>query len=64
MDPVVAALNIEFADICARGDIHRTEALPEERAGRDNVELPRIALHFDRTHYGRLRQLIDALNRD
>ena len=63
-DEKLAALNLEFADICAQGDIHRTEALPEERAGRDNVELPRIALHFDRTHYGRLRQLIDALNGD
>ena len=63
-DEKLAALNLEFGDICARGDIHRTEALPEARAGRDNVELPRIALHFDRTHYGRLRQLIDALNED
>jgi hypothetical protein len=26
------------------------------------VELPRVAMRFDRIHYGRLRQLIDALN--
>jgi hypothetical protein len=63
-DEKLAALNQEFADICATGDIHRIEALPQERAGRDHVELPRIALHFDRVHYGRLRRLIDALNRD
>ena len=63
-DDKLALLNREFADICAHGDIHRTDPLPQERAGRDNVDLPRIALHFDRIHYGRLRQLIDALNRD
>ena len=63
-DEQLAALNRDFADICARGDIHRIEALPQERAGRDHVDLPRIALHFDRAHYGRLRQLIDALNAD
>jgi hypothetical protein len=63
-DDKLAALNEQFADICARGDIHRTEALPQERAGHDHVDLPRVALHFDRVHYGRLRQLIDALNED
>jgi hypothetical protein len=63
-DEKLAALNRDFADICARGDIYRTEALPQERAGRDHVELPRIAFQFDRAHYGRLRQLIDALNQD
>jgi hypothetical protein len=63
-DDQLAALNRDFADICVGGDIHRTEATPQERAGRDHVELPRIALQFDRAHYGRLRQLIDALNQD
>ena len=61
-DQKLADLNRHFADICVRGDIHRTEALPQERAGRDHVELPRVSLHFDRLQYGRLRQLIDALN--
>ncbi len=63
-DEQLAAFNREFADICARGDIHRIEALPQELAGRDHVDLPRIALHFDRIHYARLRQLIDALNEE
>jgi hypothetical protein len=27
------------------------------------LELARAAFRFDRVHYGRLRQLIDALNR-
>jgi uncharacterized protein (TIGR00730 family) len=63
-DDKLAALNAEFPDICVSGNIYRTEPLAQELSGRDNVELPRIALHFDRLHYGRLRQLIDALNRD
>ncbi|HEX6476221.1 MAG TPA: LOG family protein [Acidimicrobiales bacterium] len=62
-DDRLAELNRDFADICVRGGIDRTEALPQERAGRDHVDLPRIVLHFDRAHYGRLRQLIDALNK-
>ena len=33
---------------------------PPER--NDHPELPRLALRFDRFHYSRLRQLIDALN--
>jgi hypothetical protein len=63
-DEKLVALNRDFGDLCTQGDIHRTEALPQERAGRDHVELPRIALQFDRAHYGRLRRLIDALNQD
>ena len=26
------------------------------------TDLPRLAFRFDKIHYGRLRQLIDALN--
>jgi len=36
---------------------------PPELADRDHVDLPRIGLHFDRAAHGRLRCLIDALNR-
>lgn len=55
-------LNQDFADILAGGTIRPTKALAPERADRDHEELPRLALRFDRFHYGRLRQLIDALN--
>jgi len=27
-------------------------------------DLPRLVLHFNRTHFGRLRQLIDRVNRE
>ncbi len=39
-----------------------TRPLAPERADDDHLELPRLAFRFDKFHYGRLRQLIDALN--
>lgn len=58
----IAAMNEDFADIVTGPPITSTEALPEEREDDDFVELPRIALGFDRKSYGRLRELIDRLN--
>ncbi len=51
-----------FKDIIVSGTIRSVPPLPPERAGRDFLELPRIAFRFDRLHYGRLRMLIDAVN--
>jgi uncharacterized protein (TIGR00730 family) len=62
-DAELAALNEQFADLCSAKGIWRTDPLPAERATRDHLGLARIALEFDRHHHGRLRQLIDALNR-
>ena len=58
----LADLNERFADILTRGRIESTPPQPPEISGHDHVELPRIALHFDRASHGRLRVLIDALN--
>ena len=44
------------------GVIRTVDPLPPERADDDVVDLPRLALRFDKVHYGRLRQLIDAVN--
>ncbi|MGA2036497.1 MAG: TIGR00730 family Rossman fold protein [Acidimicrobiales bacterium] len=55
-------LNDRFGDIVVSGTIRPTKPLSPERSGDDHLELPRLALRFDRMHYGRLRQLIDALN--
>ncbi len=60
----LAELSEEFSDICTARGIYATEPLAPERADRDHLELARIALEFDRSHHGRLRQLIDALNRE
>lgn len=62
-DAELVALNDRFADLALSGGITRTGPTRAERAGRDNVDLPRLALEFDFTRYGRLRNLIDALNR-
>lgn len=59
----LAALNTEFADIVASGSIRLASPFPPERSDNDQLELARVALRFNRIHYGRLRRLIDALNR-
>jgi hypothetical protein len=38
------------------------EPYAEEREDNQHLDLPRIAMDFDRRHYGRLRQLVDVLN--
>ena len=44
------------------GAIRPTKPLAPERSSDDHLDLPRLAFRFDRVHYGRLRQLIDAVN--
>ena len=58
----LARLNREFGDVVARGRIERTHLTPAERRDEDAVELERLCLH-PRHNFGRLRQLIDELNR-
>jgi len=58
----LAELNAEFKDIVVSGPIRLASPFPPERADRDQLDLARVALRFDRIHYGRLRRLIDALN--
>jgi len=62
-DSALQALNEDFADIIIGPEIKRIEATPDELADGDNVALPRIAFGFNRRDYGRLRQLLDVLNR-
>src|SRR6266702_3938020 len=61
-DFAITALNQDFADIIMSGKLHAIEATPEEREDNQYLDLPRIALGFNRRDYGRLRQLIDVLN--
>jgi hypothetical protein len=58
----LAALNEEFADILAGGQIELRGPFPEEANEPEISHLPRLALRFDRHHYGALRGLIDRLN--
>jgi uncharacterized protein (TIGR00730 family) len=61
-DVLLKRINADFADILATGRIERSEPRPAEVSSNDHLDLPRIAFHFDRLNYGRLRQLIDVLN--
>ena len=56
-------LDADFADIRTRGRLEAVAPLPPEVADNDHLDLPRLCLHFDRQRHGRLRALIDALNR-
>jgi len=58
----VADLNERFASIVVTGAIRPTKPLAPERSSADHLDLPRLAFRFDRVHYGRLRELIDAVN--
>lgn len=51
-----------FSDIIVKGGLASTRAFPEEWDDEHTVHLPRIVFHFDRIHFGRLRQFIDRLN--
>lgn len=63
-DPaMLRELNRVFGDIVAGGAMRLSKPLPPERSDGDHLELARLAFRFDKIHYGRLRQLIDALNR-
>ncbi|MPZ50916.1 MAG: TIGR00730 family Rossman fold protein [Dehalococcoidia bacterium] len=57
----LARLNAEFADLLHHGDLEVIEPTPPEVHDNDALDLARIAF-YPRHAYGRLRQLIDALN--
>jgi uncharacterized protein (TIGR00730 family) len=57
-------LQKEFADVVVAGTIEQTDALPAEANDPHLAELPRLRLRFDRRSLGRLRLMIDAINRE
>jgi uncharacterized protein (TIGR00730 family) len=61
-ESALAALNEDFADIIVGPAIKSIPPTPEEIEHNEHVELARIGFGFNRKDYGRLRQLIDALN--
>ena len=60
-DEAIVTLNAEFQDILVSGCIEKTTTLPDE-IGDDTERLPRLILHFNRSNYGRLHQLIRLIN--
>lgn len=56
-------INRHYSDLLAAGQLTQTSALPEERDEPDLQDLPRLVLRFNRRSLGRLRELIDTINR-
>ncbi|MCH8922092.1 MAG: TIGR00730 family Rossman fold protein [Planctomycetes bacterium] len=56
-------VNRQFSDILADGRFTIEGPLPEEKDEPDLADLPRLVMHFNRRDLGRLRQLIDLMNR-
>lgn len=63
-DELLDSLNSQFADILQEGRIESSGPLPEERDDPDLAELPRLVFAFNRRNLGRLREMIDCINRD
>ena len=61
---LVERLNDEFSDILESGKISKTEVHRLEADDEHLRDLPRLAFHFDRKSFGRLRQMIDLINRE
>lgn len=60
---LVAEINEHFRDIVHEGDFRVTGPQPEEKDEPELAHLPRLVFRFNRRNLGRLRQLIDVLNR-
>ena len=56
-------LNTEYADVLREGRFELSGPLPEEKDEPELVDLPRLVFPFNRSSFGRLRQLIDEINR-
>jgi len=58
----IARLEVEYRDLLSEGGFSLGSAHPEEAEDSAMAELPRLTFSFNRRNFGRLRQLIDALN--
>lgn len=58
----IERLNADYGDILRTGQIEPATVLPEEKDDAHLGSLSHIKLHFNRRHFGRLRQLIDSIN--
>jgi uncharacterized protein (TIGR00730 family) len=60
---VLDKLALSFADILRSPSIRPVEPSPQELADADALEVKRLALDYNQASFGRLRLLIDELNR-
>ncbi len=59
----LAVVNEQFADILSEGQFRQAGPLPAERDDPQLNHLSRLTFHFNRRSLGRLRKLIDHLNK-
>ncbi|OWK38527.1 LOG family protein [Fimbriiglobus ruber] len=57
-------IRADFKDIAVSGTFEQTDMLPPEANEPTLAHLPRLVFRFDRHNHGRLRQLIDFINRE
>jgi uncharacterized protein (TIGR00730 family) len=63
-EALLERIRTEFVDILEGGTFEQIAALPEEANDVHLAALPRLRFRFDRRSLGRLRLLIDTINRD
>jgi len=63
-EPLLARMQKEFADIVDQGTLEQGPALPDEVGDPHLADLPRLRFRFDHKSLGRLRKLIDLINRE
>lgn len=56
-------LNAEFSDVLQDGVFELGEALPQEVGEPEIAHLPRLVFRFNKMRFGRLRAMIDLINR-
>ncbi|HEY1784441.1 MAG TPA: hypothetical protein VGG30_02795, partial [Pirellulales bacterium] len=62
-DELLATINDTFSDILSGGQFTQGAALPEEKEETDQAAHARLIFRFNRRSLGRLRQMIDIINR-
>ncbi len=63
-EELLARVNRDYRDILADGDFRQRGPLSDEKDEPALASLPRLVFQFNRRSLGRLRQLIDLLNRE
>ncbi len=62
-DTAVEEINRNFVSIIVSGVIKQSKALTEEENEKDLLTMPRLIFNFNRKNYGKLRMLIDEINK-